>query len=370
MRALIRDAVEGLRPYQTGKPIEELERELGITDIIKLASNENPLGSSPKALDALREKLNTLHLYPDGAAFTFRTALAESLGVGFDEVVVGNGSNELLMLIARTFIRPGEAGLIPAYAFAVYPIALATVGAPFQVIPTLPNYVTDLDGMLEAIRPETKLVYLAHPNNPTGTHLPGEALRRFVGEAPEGVIIVLDEAYSEYADAPDYINAMSLRGLRERLIITRTFSKCYGLAGARVGYAVGPVEMMGYLHRVRDPFNCNLVAQVMATAALSDHEFLARSVAHNARVGRRFMSLLDDMADLGVTYTPSQTNFILVETPFEAGVVYDALLRRGVIVRPMGGYQIPRGLRITIGTEAEIERCVLALRASLEALSA
>lgn len=368
MRELIRDAVKGLKPYQPGKPIEELERELGITEIIKLASNENPLGPSPKAMEALREKIGDLHFYPDGAAFTFRTALANTLGVGFDELVVGNGSNELLMLIARTFIRPGDTGLIPEFAFAVYPLSLATVGAAFKVGPTKPGYVTDLDAMLEMIEPSTKLVYLANPNNPTGTHLPGEALKRFVTEAPEDVLIVLDEAYTEYAAADDYINAMELRGLRERLIITRTFSKCYGLAGLRVGYAIGPPEIMRHLHAVRDPFNCNLAAQLAATAALGDQEFVARSVAHNERVGRLLMERLDGLADQGVTYTPSQTNFILVETPFEAAGVYQEMLQRGVIVRPMGGYKIPRGLRITIGTEAEIERCVVALRESLEAL--
>ena len=352
MTSLVLPSVETLVPYEGGKPIEELARELGVTEAIKLASNENPLGPSPKALAAVRERAGEIHLYPDGSAYRLREALAAFHGVGQAEVLHGNGSNELLDLVVRTFATPSHHVVFAEPAFVVYRIAALSAGVPFTAVP-LRELTHDLEAMTAAVRPNTRVLFVANPNNPTGTHVGRHAVERLLREVPPEVIVVMDEAYLEYADAADFPDSLALRNLRERLIVTRTFSKIYGLAGLRVGYAVGPAALVDYMNRVRAPFNVSVLAQAAAIAALSDREHVERSRLHNARERARVSSAL---RQLGLTVAPSQANFVLVDLGRPARPVYDALLRRGVIVRPFGN--LPTSLRITIGTERENGRLI------------
>jgi len=347
---LVSPSVETLVPYEGGKPIEELARELGVTSAIKLASNENPLGASPKALEAARARLGEVHLYPDGAAYRLREAIAAYHGIDLEEVIHGNGSNELLDLVVRTFCRPEHHVVFAEPAFVVYRIAALSGGVPFTAVPTR-DLTHDLEAMAAAVRPNTRVLFVANPNNPTGTHVGQRAVERLLREVPPEVVIVMDEAYIEYADAADFPDSMRLRGLRERLIVTRTFSKIYGLAGLRVGYAVGPARLVDYMNRVRAPFNVSGVAQAAAVAALSDKEHVERSRAHNSAERAR---LTAELTRLGLRVAPSQANFVLADVGRPARPIYDALLRRGVIVRPFGN--LPTSLRITVGTAAENSR--------------
>jgi histidinol-phosphate aminotransferase len=347
---LVLPSVETLVPYEGGKPIEELARELGVTSAIKLASNENPLGPSPKALEAARARLGEVHLYPDGAAYRLREAIAAHHGIDMGEVIQGNGSNELLDLIVRTFARPEHHVVFAEPAFVVYRIAALSGGIPFTAVPTR-DLTHDLEAMAAAVRPNTRVLFVANPNNPTGTHVGRNAVERLLREVPPEVVIVMDEAYIEYADAPDFPDSLQLRGLRERLLVTRTFSKIYGLAGLRVGYAVGPARLVDYMNRVRAPFNVSGVAQAAAIAALSDKEHLENSRSHNLRERER---LTRELTRLGLRVAPSQANFVLADVGRPARPVYDALLRRGVIVRPFAN--LPTSLRITVGTSAENSR--------------
>jgi histidinol-phosphate aminotransferase len=347
---LVLPSVETLVPYEGGKPIEELARELGVTSAIKLASNENPLGPSPKALEAARARIGEVHLYPDGAAYRLREAIAAHHGIDMGEVIQGNGSNELLDLIVRTFARPEHHIVFAEPAFVVYRIAALSGGIPFTAVPTR-DLTHDLEAMAAAVRPNTRVLFVANPNNPTGTHVGRSAVERLLREVPPEVVIVMDEAYIEYADAPDFPDSLKLRGLRERLLVTRTFSKIYGLAGLRVGYAVGPARLVDYMNRVRAPFNVSGVAQAAAIAALSDTEHLENSRSHNLRERER---LTRELTRLGLRVAPSQANFVLADVGRPARPVYDALLRRGVIVRPFGN--LPTSLRITVGTSSENSR--------------
>lgn len=365
-RQVVADHIASMKPYVPGKPIDELERELGITGAIKLASNENPLGPSPKATAAIRDAVDALHLYPDGAAFALKRAVAGYAGVAFEEIAVGNGSNELLTLIARTFCLPGDHAVISDYSFIAYRVIMSAEGMNWTSTPMRGDYQCDIDAMLAAITPETKVVFLANPNNPTGSYVPADDVRKLLTRAPEDVIVVVDEAYHEYVQAEDYASALEMRDLRERLIVCRTFSKVYGLGGARAGFAVGPAELMDYLNRVREPFNCNALAQLGAAAALDDADFIARSVEVN-EAGRAVMEeRLAKLADQGVTWTPSQTNFLLVHTKQSGTAIYDHMLRQGVIVRPMKGYGLENSVRITIGTLEQCERCMNALEKAVD----
>jgi histidinol-phosphate aminotransferase len=367
MKIEVAEHIASLKPYVPGKPLEELERELGITGAIKLASNENPLGPSPKAIEAIQGALPTLQLYPDGAAFKLREKVAEHVGANFEEIATGNGSNELLTLIARTFCVPGDHAVISDYSFIAYRVIMGAEGMRWDSVPTKGDFETDIDGMLARVTDETRVLFLANPNNPTGTYTKEGDLRRLLEQTPEHVIVVVDEAYHEYVQAPDYTSALELRDLRERLVVCRTFSKIYGLGGLRAGFAVAPAEMMDYLHRVREPFNCNALAQFGATAALDDVDFVKRSVAVN-EAGRAIMTEgLNALADQGVSFTPSQTNFLLVHfADHDAREIYDRMLREGVIVRPMAGYGLSDSLRITIGDEEQCQRCLSALSAALK----
>ena len=354
--ALVIPTIEQLAPYEGGKPIEELSRELGITDAVKLASNENPLGPSPRALEAARRVLADSHRYPDGAAYDLRAKLAHKHGVGMDEILLGAGSNELLDLVVRTFCTPTEHIVFAEPAFVVYRIAALACGVPFTAVPLTAGLVHDLPAMAAAVTPQTRVMFVANPNNPTGTHVGRAAVEKLLREVPPDVIIVMDEAYLEYADAADYPDSLQLRGLRERLLVMRTFSKIYGLASFRVGYAVGPRALIDYMNRVRAPFNVSTLAQAAATAAIDDTDHVETARALNRKERAR---VTEALTARGLAVAPSQANFVLVDVKRPARVVYDALLLKGVIVRPFAS--LPTSLRVTLGTERENDRFLAAL---------
>lgn len=360
---LVGSHIETLKPYVPGKPIEELQRELDVAEPIKLASNENPLGPSPRAMEAIRSKIRDLHYYPDGAAHRMVAAVAAFHDVPPQEVITGNGSNELLTIAVRTFCDSGHhSAVISEYSFAAYGIISQAHNLEIHRAPIGPGMTFDLEAMAQAVDETTKMVFVANPNNPTGTYLPAADLRRFLREIPDEVVVIVDEAYHDYVQAADYESALEMRGERERLIITRTLSKCYGLAGARAGYAVAPPAMIDRMYRVREPFNCNTLAQIALPAALEDRAFVDQSVAVNEEGRRVLESGLEELKPLGVDWIESETNFLLVKMPVEGKRIYDALLRRGVILRPMGGYGLPNWLRISLAEEAKMRRCLRGLQ--------
>jgi histidinol-phosphate aminotransferase len=341
--------VQQLIPYTPGKPIEELERELGLSHIIKLASNENPLGPGKMALAAIQATLKDLALYPDGNGFNLKSALAKKYAVGMDQITLGNGSNEILELVARAFLTPELEVVFSQHAFAVYPIVTQAVGAKAVVAPAL-NYGHDLDAMLERVTDKTRLVFIANPNNPTGTLLSHASIEAFIQALPDTCICVLDEAYCEFV--ADGSADASIAWLKKypNLLITRTFSKAYGLAGLRVGYGLSSPQLADILNRVRQPFNANILALAAAEAALSDIEHLQKTIAVNAE-GMKLIT--DGFKNLGLEWIPSAGNFVLVDLKQPAMPIYEALLRKGVIVRPVGVYELPNHLRVTIGTHEE-----------------
>ena len=350
--------VQGLSPYQPGKPIEELEREYGVTNAIKLASNENPLGPSPRALEAARQALRDIHRYPDGNGFALKQALARKLSVAPGNITLGNGSNDILELLARAFVQPENEVVFSEHAFAVYPIVTRAVGAS-PVITKAKNWGHDLAAMRAAVNARTRLVFIANPNNPTGTWLAAGELEEFIQSMPAHVLVAVDEAYFEYVNEAAYSNSIAWVGKYPNLVTTRTFSKAYGLAGLRVGYAVSSPEMADVLNRVRQPFNVNSVALAAATAALGDEMHVARA----AQVNREGMQLLAGaFKSLGLKFIPSAGNFVCVDFGRPAAPVYEALLRAGVIVRPVANYGMPNHLRITIGRPEENLRFITALK--------
>lgn len=360
--SLVHDGVRGLTPYQPGKPVEELERELGLTHIIKLASNESPLGPSPKARAMVQVCLDELSRYPDGGGTMLRGALADFHGVSGHSLTLGNGSNDVLELVARLFVSPEHEVVFSEHAFAVYPLVTRAIGARAVQIPAR-DYGHDLAAMAAAIGARTRLVFIANPNNPTGTWNEAEALERFLDAVPDSVIVVIDQAYADYVDEADYPDCISWLERYENLIVTRTFSKAHGLAALRVGYGVSSPAIAELLNRVRQPFNVNNVALAAATAALGDMEFVARSYAENLQGLRQ---LREGAERLGLEYIPSFGNFLTIRVG-KAQEIFKRLLRRGVIVRPVGGpYELPEHLRVTAGTDAENERCLAALAASLK----
>lgn len=351
IESLALPSIRGLTPYQPGKPISELERELGIRDIIKLASNENPLGPGPLALAAARTALESCHLYPDGGGFELKAALARHLRVEPAQITLGNGSNDVLELIARVFLGPGVEAVFSEHAFAVYPLATQAAGARAVVAPAHdgsrgPRYGHDLKAMHACVTPLTRVVFIANPNNPTGTRLGQAELRGFMESLPDTTLVVVDEAYFEYVNAPDHPDALDWLADFPQLIVTRTFSKAYGLAGFRIGYSVSSPELANWLNRVRLPFNVSSPALEAARAALEDTAHLQRSVQLN-REGLAVLS--EGFAARKLDYIPSVGNFVCFDTGRAAGTVYDALLREGIIVRPVANYGLPRHLRVTVG---------------------
>jgi histidinol-phosphate aminotransferase len=361
IRGIIPEWVRTLTPYPPGMPIEELERELGISGSIKLASNENPLGPSPKAVAAIQAALGGLHRYPDGSSYYLTRRLAERHGVSPEEILVGNGSNEIIELVVRSFLRPRDEVVMADQAFVVYRIVVqAAAGVP-KVVP-LRNFTHDLEAIAEAVGPRTRIVFLANPNNPTGTIFGRSAWDAFLAAMPRHVIVVADDAYADYVTAPDYPDTVRARGDRGVPVVTlRTFSKLYGLAGLRIGYAVAPAPVVEVMGRVRQPFNVNALAQVGALAALDDQEHVRRTLAVNDE-GMAYLT--DAVSRLGLDYVPSAANFLLLRVG-QGSRVYGALLRRGVIVRPMEVYGFPEYVRVTVGLKAENERFIEALGAVL-----
>lgn len=363
-KELATKGVQGLTPYLPGKPIDELERELGITNSLKLASNENPLGPSKEVQKKLAEEIGGLHLYPDGSAYKLKLRLAQEYQINQDQITLGNGSNDVLELIARTFLTDKSSAVFSEFAFAVYPIVVQAVGARSNIAKayaadndSMP-YGHDLDAILNSIDDDTKVVFLANPNNPTGTWLEPKKLYSFLTKVDKKVIVVLDEAYFEYM--PESLKPGSINWLNEfsNLIITRTFSKIHALAGLRVGYAVSNSEIADLLNRVRQPFNVNTMAQVAACAALDDKLHVTQSVIVNTQ---GLKQLMIGFEELGLHYIPSIGNFITVDMKRDAAPIYDALLREGVIVRPVANYGLPNHLRITVGNQQQNERVLMAL---------
>ncbi|MDP2828145.1 MAG: histidinol-phosphate transaminase [Sulfuricellaceae bacterium] len=352
--------IRSIAPYQPGKPIAELAREMGlpVEDIVKLASNENPLGASPRALAAMENLFMEIARYPDGNGFQLKTALAKKYAVDLDQIVLGNGSNDILELAARAFLSPGSSAVYSEYAFAVYPLATQATGARGIVAPAR-NYGHDLDAMLAAIADDTRILFIANPNNPTGTFLEAAELSRFLAQVPESILVVLDEAYTEFL--PTASESLGWLKQHPNLLIARTFSKAYGLAGLRVGFALCHPEVAGLLNRVRQPFNVSSLAQAAAVAAMEDEAFLEECVQIN-RAGMQQM--IAGFERLGLEYIPSYGNFVAVRVG-DAAAINLSLLKRGVIVRPISNYGMHEHLRVSIGLEAENSQFLQALESAL-----
>ena len=361
MLRLAAPGVRVLTPYRPGKPISELERELGIESAIKLASNENPLGPSPHARAAAGATLAELARYPDGNGFALKRALARRLAVAPEQITLGNGSNDVLELVARAFATPRDEVVYAEFAFAVYPIVTTAVGARAVVVPAR-AWGHDLEAMREAVGPRTRVVFIANPNNPTGTWNDGRSVEAFLQAMPAHVITVVDQAYLEYVDHADYADCIPWVARYPNLVVTRTFSKAYALAGLRVGYAVSSSPVADLLNRVRQPFNVNSVALAAAEAALADDDHLARGVRVNRDGMQQLVAAFEKM---GLDYIPSVGNFVSVHVGGPAGPVYQALLREGVIVRPVDNYGMPEHLRVTVGLESENLRFLAALPKAL-----
>jgi histidinol-phosphate aminotransferase len=357
------DYIRSIAPYQPGKPISELAREMGIAEagIVKLASNENPLGMSAQVRDVLVRSIGEVPRYPDGSGFALKTALSQRYGVEIGQIVLGNGSNDVLDMAARAFLAPGLSAVYSRHAFAVYPLATQTVGAAGIEVPAR-AFGHDLPAMARAIRRDTRVVFIANPNNPTGTFVPGPEVLDFLEAVPGDVLVVLDEAYTEYLSADQRYDALAWLPRFPNLLITRSFSKAYGLAGLRVGYGVGHPAVIDLLNRVRQPFNVGSLALAAAEAALADEEFLAKSAELNRRGMRQ---LLEGFAALGLEWIPSAGNFITVRVG-NASAVNARLLKQGVIVRPIAGYGMPEWLRVSIGLPEENARFLAALRSALD----
>ncbi len=346
-----------LTVYEPGKPVEELARDLGLREeeIIKLASNENPLGPSPKALQAMRQTLERAHFYPDGGGYELRGAIAERLGVSRENIVLGNGSNEIIEFIGHAFFRPGDEVVVARHSFAVYHLMAQLFGASTIEVAD-PDYTADLDAMLAAITPKTRVLFIANPNNPTGTMVSQEAIDRFMSKVPEHVLVVFDEAYHEFLDAaPDvlpYVRA------GRNVVVMRTFSKIMGLANLRIGYGITTPELAAVLQRTRQPFNANGIAQAGALAGLLDQEHMdkTRELTHE---GRAYLE--QEFATMGLEYVPSVANFVLVKVG-DGKAIFEAMLRKGIILRAMGSYGLPEWVRISIGTMEQNRRCIAELK--------
>jgi len=352
------EGVQALKPYEPGKPLEELEREYGISEAVKLASNENPLGMSNKAKEAVITASNEISLYPDGNAFYLKQALSEQLqNISESQITVGNGSNDILEIIARCFASQDSAIMYSQHAFAVYPIVTQAIGATHQMV-AAKDWGHDLSAMRHAISDKTKVIFIANPNNPTGTYLDSNELLAFIKSVPENIIVVVDEAYHEYVTQMSYESAVNWVNDFNNLIVTRTFSKAYGLAGLRVGYCVSHTAITNILNRVRQPFNVNSLALAAAQAALNDQAFIADAVAINNQGKEQLYNAFDRM---NLSYILSEGNFISLDVKQDVNAVNEALLKKGVIIRPVAAYQMPTYIRVSIGTKIENERFIEAL---------
>lgn len=358
----VQPQVLGIHPYIPGKPVSELQRELGLESITKLASNENPLGASPNVIKAIQKELVDIARYPDGSAYALKQQLAGFLNVADTQLAIGNGSNEVLELVARVFAGPGDEIIYSQYAFAVYPISAQVVGATAVEVPAV-DWGHDLDAMLASITEKTKLIYIANPNNPTGTFFTKKQWQSFIEAVPGHIIVVLDEAYLEYAqsflDGELYFDGVDYVKQYKNLLVSRTFSKAYGLASLRIGYMIGSEETVQYVNQMREPFNVNHYAQVAAQSAIQDQGFVEQVVQLNQAGMRQLTEVFDDM---GIEYIPSIGNFICIDLGDKALVYNQKLLEEGVIVRPIANYGLPQYLRVSIGTQVENQYFIDALK--------
>ncbi|MBI4948999.1 MAG: histidinol-phosphate transaminase [Deltaproteobacteria bacterium] len=351
LKLTVPDNIGSLVPYPPGKPIEELERELGIIGSIKLASNENPLGPSKKALDAVSKALPNLHRYPDGSCYYLKEKLSSAVGVDPSMLIFGNGSNEIIELLARAFLRADDEAVMGDPSFAVYPIVVKCMGGVSKLVP-LTNMKHDLFAMSREINERTRIVFIANPNNPTGTINTASEFSRFMKDVPDDVIVCVDEAYFEFVRSSEYPESLAYIAEGRPVLVLRTFSKIYGLAGLRIGYGIAHPELIGFLNRVRQPFNVNSLAQAAAIAALDDREHLRRTRENN-ETGLKF--LFREVRALGCECVETEANFFLIKVG-DGKKVYDALLKKGVIVRPMASYNLPEYIRVTVGLPEENER--------------
>lgn len=358
LKELANPAIANLIPYQPGKPIDELARELGISDIIKLASNENPLGPSPLAMQAAQQAIKNMHIYPDGSGFILKQALAKSLNMATNQITLGNGSENIFEIIVKAYLTPNDSAVVSQYSFATISIVVQAIGAKLNIAPAV-NYGHDINNMLAAIDNQTRLLFIVNPNNPTGTYTTESEFLRLMDSVPSHIIVVADEAYFEYMDRRDYPNTLKLLDKYPNLIISRTFSKVHGLAGIRVGYAISHPDVADMLNRARLPFNVNSIALVAATAALSDHEHMRKTVALNQQGLKQFEQ---GLKELDIEYIPSVANFVSIDMKRDALPVYQALLQQGVIVRPLKAYGMPTHLRVTTGNYEENARFLTALQ--------
>ncbi|MBI5373837.1 MAG: histidinol-phosphate transaminase [Candidatus Schekmanbacteria bacterium] len=358
MKKFVPQYILDISPYNPGKPIEEVEREFGIRDAVKLASNENPIGPSPKAVASLKGELKKMSFYPDSHSFYLKRELALRFKVSENNLIIGNGSNELIEILTRAFIRPGVSAVIANQAFAVYQMLVQVVGGEKIIVP-LSNYTHDLQAMRKAVKNNTRMIFIANPNNPTGTIVRNKEFEDFLYSVPEDILIVLDEAYAEYVMDEDYPNSIELFSMRKNLVILRTFSKIYGLAGLRVGYGIAHEEIVEIMHKIRQPFNVNSAGQITALAALSDEEHVESSRTLNAE-GKEY--LYGEFERMELDYVPTEANFILVDCGIDCNEIFLKLLKLGVIVRPMAGYGLPTSFRVTIGTAKDNRKFISALK--------
>jgi histidinol-phosphate aminotransferase len=361
MKISIPDYIQAIESYVPGKPLEELEREYGISDSVKLASNENPLGPSPKALAAIQKSLATLHRYPDGAGHRLVHRIAEFNTIPKENIVVGNGSDDIIALLIRALVQPGDRVIIPRPSFLMYEISAKAAGAMIDIVP-LDNLRMDLDAMADRIDDRTRLVFICNPNNPTGTIVSQAEFDRFMEGVPANVVVVVDEAYIEFARDPACLRTGLPADLERPLVTLRTFSKVYGLAGLRVGYGIMPAMLAEMLHRVRQPFNVNALAQAAAIAALDDTDFFNQTIE---LVHRGLDTLFAGLARMGLTYFNTQTNFFLIDVGQPAQAVFEKMLHQGVIVRSMQAYGFPTYIRVNVGLEKENQRFLKALETVL-----
>ena len=357
MKLPVPDYILSLKPYVAGKPIEELEREYGIKDAVKLASNENPLGPSPLALAAIQKTAENLHRYPNSGSYDLCQHLAGLLNIGCENIVLGNGSDDLIAMLARVLLQPGDEAVLPEPSFLFYEIVVKSAGAVPVGIP-LQSADIDLEGMLQRIGPKTRLVFLTNPHNPTGSLISKRALDAFVEAIPENIVLVVDEAYIEFVPERECPNSMDYLFSAKTVVGLRTFSKAYGLAGLRIGYGLMPAHFAELLHRVRQPFNVNSLAQAAAIAALEDQEFLKKTVQ---LVHEEMGFIYHALDELGIPYFRSSANFLLIKLPKSADEVFENLLRQGVIVRSMTSYGYPDCIRVNVGLHQENVRLLAAL---------
>ncbi len=356
----MRSCLESIKPYTPGKPIEEVERELGLKNVFKMASNENPLGPSPLAIKAMREHLEKMHIYPDGSCFYLRQALADRLKIAPEQLIFGNGSDEILSFLTLAYIKPDEEAVMVAPTFSEYEFAMRIMDGAFCSVPLAgDDFNYDFEAVLSAVNEKTRLVFICSPNNPTGTIIRNKEFKRFIEQLPEKVLVLLDQAYLEYAYDPDHVSGLEYIEKGYPVIALRTFSKIYGLAGLRIGYGIAPAEIISELNRVREPFNVNAMAQAAAIAALEDQDHVDRS-RRLVNEGRK--QLTEGLAEMGFKPVPDEANFCFVDIKEDSQKVFQALLRKGVIVRTGDIFGFPTFIRVTYGTTEQNSRFLISLK--------